>query len=70
MAEKSLKAGDKVKWDHSQGTSTGEIVRKVTRPTHIKDHKVAASPDHPEYIVQSAKTGACAAHKASALRKA
>lgn len=70
MTDKTLKAGDTVKWDHSQGTTTGKVVRKVIAPTRIKDHKVAASPDHPEYIVQSTGTGAKAAHKASALRKA
>lgn len=68
MADK-LHAGDKVEWRHSQGTSTGKVVRKVTHPTHIKDHKVAASPDRPEYIVESAKTGARAAHTPSGLRK-
>ena len=70
MADKQFKAGDKVSWDHSQGTTTGKVVRKVTRPTHIQDHKVAATKDNPEYIVESGKTGARAAHKPSALRKA
>jgi hypothetical protein len=70
MAEKSFKAGDKVKWDHSQGTTEGKVVRKLTRPTKIKSHKVAASKDNPEYLVKSAKTGAEAAHKPSELRKA
>lgn len=64
-----LKPGDRVEWRHSQGKSTGKVVRKVTHPTHIKDHKVAATPDHPEYIVESAKTGARAAHTPSSLRK-
>lgn len=68
MAE-DLAPGDKVEWRHSQGRSTGKVVRKVTRPTHIKDHKVAASPDHPEYIVESGKTGARAAHTRSGLHK-
>lgn len=70
MSDKSFKPGDRVKWDHSQGTSTGTVVRKVTSPTRIQDHKVAASKDNPEYIVESGKTGARAAHKPSALRKA
>jgi hypothetical protein len=70
MAEKSFKAGDKVKWDHSQGTTEGKVVRKLTRPTKIKTHKVAASKDNPEYLVKSTKTGAEAAHKPSELRKA
>ena len=66
---KTFKAGDRVRWDHSQGSTTGKVVRKVTSPTRIKDHKVAASKDNPEYIVESDKTGAKAAHKPSGLRR-
>lgn len=69
MTEKTLKAGDKVSWDHSQGASSGKVVRKLTSPTKIKGHKVAASKDKPEYLVESTKTGARAAHKPSELRK-
>lgn len=69
MTEKTFKAGDAVKWDHSQGTTKGKVVKKVTSPTNIKGHKVAASKDNPEYIVQSDKTGAKAAHKPAELRK-
>lgn len=67
---KSLKAGDKVSWNHSQGETTGKVVRKVTSPTKIRNHKVAASPDNPEYMVESGKTGARAAHRPSELRRA
>lgn len=70
MTEKTLKAGDAVKWDHSQGTTQGKVVKKVTSPTRIKGHKIAASKDNPEYIVESDKTGAKAAHKPTELRKA
>lgn len=70
MTDKTFEAGDRVRWDHSQGTSTGKVVRKVTSPTKIKGHKAAASKADPEYIVESQKTGARAAHKPSALRKA
>ena len=70
MPDKTFKAGDTVKWDHSQGTTTGKVIKKVTSETSIKGHKVAASKDNPEYIVESAKTGARAAHKPSELRKA
>jgi hypothetical protein len=70
MTEKTFKAGDAVKWDHSQGTTQGKVVKKVTSPTKIKGHKVAASEDNPEYIVQSNKTGAKAAHQPTELRKA
>jgi hypothetical protein len=70
MTDRTFKAGDKVKWDHSQGTTTGKVVRKLTSPTTIKNHKVAASPDNPEYLVESGKTGARAAHRPTELRKA
>jgi hypothetical protein len=70
MTDKTFRAGDTVKWDHSQGTTTGKVVRKLTKPTKIRTHKVAASPDNPEYLVESGKTGARAAHRPSELRKA
>lgn len=66
---KTLKPGDTVSWDHSQGTTTGKVVRKQTTPMTIKGHKVAASKSNPEYIVKSSKTGAIAAHKPDEFRK-
>lgn len=65
----TLKVGDKVEWHSSQGAVRGTIKKKLTSPTHIKGHEVAASDDNPEYLVVSDKTGAEAAHKASALKK-
>jgi hypothetical protein len=70
MATKTLKAGDKVEWDSAGGHSTGKVVKKITSPTKIKGHKVAASKDNPEYIVKSDKSGGTAAHKPEALKKA
>jgi hypothetical protein len=66
---KDPKAGDRVGWESSGGHSVGKVVKKVTKPMTIKGHKVAASPDNPEYLVRSNK-GGVAAHKASALKKA
>ena len=66
---KSFEAGDKVEWNSSGGHSTGKVVRKVTKPMTIKGHKVAASKDNPEYLVES-ESGKRAAHKPSALSKA
>jgi hypothetical protein len=65
-----LKAGNKVAWDSSGGHSVGKVVKKVTAPTRIKGHKVAASTGNPEYIVKSDKGGGIAAHKPGALKKA
>ncbi|MEO7715651.1 MAG: DUF2945 domain-containing protein [Capsulimonas sp.] len=56
-------------WDSSQGAVLGEFGKKLISPTKIKSHKVAASPDNPEYLVKSDKTGAEAAHKPEELRK-
>lgn len=66
---KTLKPGDRVSWGTSQGATTGKVVKKQTTATKIKSHKVAASRDDPQYIVESEKTGKRAAHKAGALRK-
>lgn len=66
---KSVKVGDKVEWSSSGGDSTGKVVRKQTKPTSIKGHKVAASPENPQYIVKSDKSGKEAAHKAESLKK-
>lgn len=70
MSDKTFKPGDTVRWDHSQGATTGKVVRKVTSDTHVKGHKAAATKADPEYIVESGRTGARAAHKPAALRKA
>lgn len=67
MAEFSK--GDKVSWKSHGGTAHGEVVKKQTSPTTIKGHKVAASKDNPEYIVETDK-GTRAAHKAEALHRA
>jgi len=66
----SFKPGDRVQWESSQGTVTGKIKKKLVRPTEIKGHHVAASPENPEYLVESEETGAQAAHKPEALKKA
>lgn len=65
---KDLKAGDKVSWKSHGGEAHGKVVRKVTRPMTIKGHKVAASKDNPEFLVETDE-GKRAAHKAGALAR-
>ena len=65
---KSLKSGDRVSWSSHGGEAHGKVVRKVTKPMMIKGHKVAASKDSPEYLVET-NEGKRAAHKETALRK-
>lgn len=65
----SLKAGDKVKWDTSQGQTTGKVVRKITGTAHVAGHEAKASKAHPQYEVESSKTGKKAIHKPDALKR-
>jgi hypothetical protein len=65
----TLKPGDKVAWNTSQGRTEGKVVKKQSTDTRIKGHKVAASKDEPQFIVESGKSGKRAAHKEEALKK-
>lgn len=65
---KNLRAGSRVTWKSHGGTAHGKVVRKVTQDTAIKEHKVRASKEEPQYIVES-DNGGRAAHKPSALMK-
>lgn len=64
-----LKKGDKVEWETSQGKTSGTVKKKLTKPTDIKGHHVAAFADNPEYLVESEKSGKEAAHKPESLKK-
>ena len=68
MMAKSVKVGDKVSWKSSGGSSIGKVVKKLISPRMIKGHKVAASKDNPEYLVETDE-GKQAAHKAEALTR-
>lgn len=70
MATTDLKPGDKVNWSSAQGKVKGVVKKKLTAPTDIKTHHVAASPDNPQWLVESAGTGQVAAHKPAALKRA
>jgi hypothetical protein len=69
MATKDFKAGDKVSWNSSQGKVTGIVKKKLIAPTDIKTHHVAASPEHPQLLVESVTSGQPAAHKPEALKQ-
>jgi hypothetical protein len=66
---KQLKSGDRVSWSSHGGKARGKVVKKLTSTMTIKGHKVAASEDNPEYLVET-EEGKRAAHKAEALTKA
>lgn len=61
--------GDHVEWNTSQGKTIGKIKQKLTKPTHVKGHPVAASEEAPQYLVVSDKSSEEAAHHPDALKK-
>jgi Hypervirulence associated proteins TUDOR domain len=63
-----LKRGDKVSWSSHGGKAEGKVVKKQTTPTKIKSHKVAASKEDPQFIVET-DDGKRAAHKPGSLHK-
>ena len=65
---RQLKRGDDVSWKSHGGTAHGKVEKKVTSSTRIKGHTAQATPDDPQYIVES-ESGGKAAHKPSALTK-
>ena len=69
MTSKEIKVGDKVSWKSTQGKVTGAVKKRLTSPTVIKKHHVAASPDNPQLLVESAATGKVAAHKPASLKR-
>lgn len=64
-----FKKGDRVEWNYSGKKVIGKVEKKLTQPTEIKGHHVAASEENPQYLVRSDKTGQEAAHKAESLKK-
>lgn len=66
---KNLKTGDAVEWNTPQGKTTGTVKKKLTSPMKIKGHEVKASPENPEYLVETKKTHKQAAHKPGSLKK-
>lgn len=65
---KDLKAGDKVSWKSHGGEAHGKVVKKQTSETSIKSHRVAASADNPQFIVETDE-GKRSAHKEGALSR-
>lgn len=64
----TLKKGDAVRWKSHGGTAHGKVVKKLTEPMTIRGHKVAASEDNPEFLVETDE-GKRAAHKPGALKR-
>ncbi|MBV9655846.1 MAG: DUF2945 domain-containing protein [Acetobacteraceae bacterium] len=66
---KTLKPGDKVSWNTSQGETHGTVEKNVTGTERVKGHVAKASKDDPQYKVKSAKSGKEAIHRPDELKK-
>jgi len=64
-----LKRGDHVTWQSHGGTAEGTVERKITADTEAAGRTVRASPDDPQYLVRSEKSGGEAVHRPSALER-
>ena len=65
-----FKPGDRVRWRSHGGEAVGTVERKITEDTEAGGRTVRASPEEPQYLVKSEKSGGTAVHKPSALKKA
>lgn len=70
MTTHRFKVGDHVRWNSEAGHVTGRIIKVHTQDTEYKGQTRRASPEEPQYEIQSDKTDHVAMHKESALSKA
>jgi hypothetical protein len=61
--------GDRVTWKSHGGTAEGEVLKKITEDTEAGGRTVRATPDEPQYLVRSDKSGGEAVHKPAALTR-
>ena len=64
-----LQKGDHVTWNSHGSKAEGTVTRKITEETEAGGRTVKASPDEPQYEVESEKSGNTAVHRPSALEK-
>lgn len=65
----SVQVGDRVSWNTPQGRTRGKVVARKTSDFTFAGQQFKASEARPKFMVESEKTGAQAAHGASALRR-
>jgi hypothetical protein len=61
--------GDHVSWKSHGSETEGTVQKKITKETEAGGRTVKASPDEPQYEVESDKSGKTAVHKPSALHE-
>ena len=64
-----FKVGDHVTWNSEAGMVSGRIIKVHVKDTDWKGYTHHATPDDPQYEIQSDKTAHVALHKGAALKK-
>ncbi|MFJ7779562.1 DUF2945 domain-containing protein [Streptomyces yangpuensis] len=64
-----LGRGDEVSWKSHGRTVEGKVKKKITERTRAAGRTVDASPEEPQYEVESGASGRSAVHKPDALRR-
>ncbi len=62
--------GDRVRWDAGNQSSVGTVEERITSDTEAAGRTVRASPEHPQYLVRSEKSGRTAVHHPDKLHPA
>ena len=68
-SDDKLHMGDQVEWKTHGTTTSGKVERKITSDEKTAGRQVRADPDHPQYLVESDKSGKEAVHKPESLDK-
>jgi len=66
---KKFKVGDSVTWNSEAGHASGKIIKVHTKDIDYKGYVHHATPNDPQYEIQSDKTDHIAIHKGTALKK-
>lgn len=69
MSRDDPKPDEELERSSSGGRGIGSEVKRVTRRTVIRQHKVGGSEDNAEYIVRSKSSGRIAAHRPGPLKR-
>ncbi|WP_049580519.1 DUF2945 domain-containing protein [Streptomyces sp. SBT349] len=65
--DREFRRGDRVSWRSHGSEPVGTVRRKITERTEAAGRTVNASPDAPQYEVESEKSGGTAVHRPEAL---
>jgi len=64
-----FRIGEHVRWNSEAGFVTGRIIAVHTQDFDYKGHRHRATPENPQYEIQSDKTEHIAAHRGAVLQR-